>query len=53
MTDKKYPHIVYVEQETMGNSLNKALTIVRDQTTDLEGLLIFFPSNIAPMLPNG
>uniref|UniRef100_A0A2C9VNP3 DUF676 domain-containing protein n=1 Tax=Manihot esculenta TaxID=3983 RepID=A0A2C9VNP3_MANES len=36
VTDKKYPHIVYVEQETMGNSLNKALTIVRDQTTDLE-----------------
>ncbi|KAJ9141195.1 hypothetical protein P3X46_031763 [Hevea brasiliensis] len=40
VTNQKYPHIVYVEQETMSNCRNKESTAIRDQTTDLEEEMI-------------
>jgi hypothetical protein len=36
--DEKYPHIVYVEQETMDDIHRKESLVVGGQTMDLEGL---------------
>lgn len=36
--DEKYPHIVYVEQETMDDIHRKESSVVGGQTMDLEGL---------------
>jgi hypothetical protein len=39
VSDERYPHIVYVAQETMDDIRNKASLVAGDQTIDLEGLL--------------
>eukprot|EP00257_Ricinus_communis_P028025 XP_025015439.1 uncharacterized protein LOC8277519 [Ricinus communis] len=40
VTDQKYPHIAYVELETMEEGYNTAPTVTREQTTDLEEEMI-------------
>ncbi|KAJ0031503.1 hypothetical protein Pint_14209 [Pistacia integerrima] len=42
MTDEKYPHIVHIEQATVDNNNNKALSVVGEKPIDLEGMLNFF-----------
>ncbi|WCJ42404.1 alpha/beta-Hydrolases superfamily protein [Euphorbia peplus] len=39
-TDEKYPHIVYVEQQEIESTCNRASTVIRDQATDLEEEMI-------------
>ncbi|KDP43809.1 hypothetical protein JCGZ_23017 [Jatropha curcas] len=40
VTDKKYPHIVFVEQEITDDGCSKSSTVITDQTTDLEEEMI-------------
>ncbi|XP_065848921.1 uncharacterized protein [Euphorbia lathyris] len=40
VTDEKYPHIVYVEQQQMESACNRTSTVIRDQAIDLEEEMI-------------